>query len=135
MAKRKIFSQLKASVLCPVVSQDVGEKGLKLVSALNKCERFRNVGLKKGAPRSNPLLPAVPRSLAKLHGPEAGFTLGALKEMERGCFCMLRPFLHRWEENFGAGILLREFALEMTSQPPSHGFQYLASLSCLIISY
>lgn len=59
--------------------EDVGEKGLKLVSALNKCERFRNVGLKKGA----------------------GFTLGALKE------------------NFGAGILLREFALEMTSQPPS----------------
>ena len=29
--------------------QDVGEKGLRLHAALNKCERFRNVGLKKGA--------------------------------------------------------------------------------------
>eukprot|EP00913_Durusdinium_trenchii_P015972 g15010.t1 len=29
--------------------EDVGEKGLRLTAALNKCERFRNVGLKKGA--------------------------------------------------------------------------------------
>ncbi|CAK9036520.1 unnamed protein product [Durusdinium trenchii] len=59
--------------------EDVGEKGLRLTAALNKCERFRNVGLKKGA----------------------GFTLNALKE------------------KFGAGILLREFALEMTLAAPS----------------
>eukprot|EP00440_Ansanella_granifera_P030316 gb/GFBE01032938.1/.p1 GENE.gb/GFBE01032938.1/~~gb/GFBE01032938.1/.p1 ORF type:complete len:226 (+),score=37.44 gb/GFBE01032938.1/:1-678(+) len=59
--------------------EDVGERGLKLVAALNKCERFRNIGLKKGA----------------------DFTLGALKEQYR------------------AGILLREFALEMVSTPPS----------------
>ena len=57
---------LKGEILCPFAPQDVGEKGLKLVSALNKCERFRNVGLKKGAPRSNPLIPVVPRCLAKL---------------------------------------------------------------------
>ena len=36
--------------------QDVGEKGLRLTAALNKCERFRNVGLKKGAPRADGLL-------------------------------------------------------------------------------
>lgn len=59
--------------------EDVGEKGLRLHAALNKCERFRNVGLKKGA----------------------GMTLNSLKE------------------KFKAGILLREFALEMTAQPPS----------------
>mmetsp|Transcript_34155 Transcript_34155/g.94160 ORF Transcript_34155/g.94160 Transcript_34155/m.94160 type:complete len:474 (+) Transcript_34155:36-1457(+) len=58
--------------------EDVGEQGMKLVAALNKCERFRNVGLKKGT----------------------GFTLSSLKE------------------RFGTGILLREFALEVTSEPP-----------------
>lgn len=58
--------------------EDIGEQGLKLTGALNKCERFRNIGLKKGA----------------------GFTLGAIKE------------------RYGAGILLREFALEVTAAPP-----------------
>eukprot|EP00930_Biecheleria_cincta_P058970 TRINITY_DN44745_c0_g1_i1.p1 TRINITY_DN44745_c0_g1~~TRINITY_DN44745_c0_g1_i1.p1 ORF type:complete len:463 (-),score=66.55 TRINITY_DN44745_c0_g1_i1:425-1813(-) len=58
--------------------EDLGERGLKLTGALNKCERFRNIGLKKGA----------------------GFTLGAIKD------------------KYGAGILLREFALEVTAAPP-----------------
>mmetsp|Transcript_67779 Transcript_67779/g.157342 ORF Transcript_67779/g.157342 Transcript_67779/m.157342 type:complete len:312 (+) Transcript_67779:206-1141(+) len=68
--------------------EDVGERGLKLVSALNKCERFRSVGLKRGA----------------------DLTLNELKE------------------RFGAGILLREFALEVTAPPPKE------IMSCLFIS-
>eukprot|EP00434_Breviolum_minutum_P005962 symbB.v1.2.005258.t1/scaffold304.1/size234131/17 len=60
--------------------EDVDENGMRLVAALNKCERFRNVGLKKGA----------------------GFTLNALKE------------------KFGAGILLREFAMEVLGEIPSN---------------
>ncbi|CAJ1390071.1 unnamed protein product [Effrenium voratum] len=69
--------------------EDVGEKGLRLVAALNKCERFRNVGLKKGA----------------------GFNLNTLKE------------------RFGAGILLREFALEMVAKDIPSGIMSMLWVS------
>jgi len=58
--------------------EDVGERGFRLSAALNKCERFRNIGLQKGA----------------------GVTLNDLKQ------------------RFGAGILLREFSIEMCAEPP-----------------
>lgn len=65
----------------PLVSfmEDVGLKGLKLVAALNKCERSRSAALMRSAK----------------------FDLEVLKH------------------KYGAGILLREFALEMTREPPS----------------
>lgn len=65
----------------PLISfmEDVGPRGLKMVAALNKCERSRSAALMRSAK----------------------FDLEVLKTQ------------------YGAGILLREFALEMVSDPPA----------------